>query len=614
MVRIVLPGIPAPSDRDARGRAAALGELSEGERTALLTDWILGFREGLEDALSPWSDWSAVPLGELLASPLGLRACALGLQRGVGATHHELRRSLPWREELRPPEAVEEEDADVWVGGVLRAPKYGAFLQDGPLLTFDSNHQSRWTPHEFLHRACGFFHRADMSRWECYLGARLAEALPVVHWYGFDLVARLDETRFERSEAAARPAARLEDARWLREPADSLRRRIELTGGHLQGGLAHAAIEFEAVSQERRTGRQVRIPHAFLNASSDATAYVVGHAERLSDREVSQVLEGVARPGEERWDSVASYQEHVESVMDRLLFEDIVLDLETARGPRSGRILWDALLRAAIGEGDRLEGSRREALQSLARRGLAGADLDWESALAELGEELDPDVIALGLASTGEFEAAAPEQVVDGLESVAPATLAWLQAHDETGETIQRFLTVDLWERAPLLRRMEGAMEASGDPTGAGVARIEALLAGSTGDDAVERLSEEASDGSHLVASRGFTALEGDWDALVHHAAIFGGGDLGEASPLPGLLVGRWLGEGALLPVPRAVLVGWRNLRDTPSTVRVFLESLERALEADPVPDGWPEEAEEWLGELLEAGAVGCFPTLGVSP
>ena len=52
MPRLALPGIPAPSGRDARGRAAALGELSQPELTELLTEWILGFRGGLEDAVS----------------------------------------------------------------------------------------------------------------------------------------------------------------------------------------------------------------------------------------------------------------------------------------------------------------------------------------------------------------------------------------------------------------------------------------------------------------------------------------------------------------------------------------------------------------------------------
>ncbi len=52
-------------------------------------------------------------------------------------------------------------------------------------------------------------------------------------------------------------------------------------------------------------------------------------------------------------------------------------------------------------------------------------------------------------------------------------------------------------------------------------------------------------------------------------------------------------------------------LEEEPGAVRVFLESLGRALSGDAVAEGWPEEAGEWLGELLEAGAVGCFPASG---
>ena len=608
MTRLVLPGLPAPSALDARGRSAALAELAPVERRDLLTEWVLGFREGLADSMIPWAEWSGVPIGELLASPLGLRACVLGLQRGVVATHHELRRGLPWREELLADDSVKDADADEWVGGVLRASKYGAFLQDGPLLTLDSNHQSRWTPHEFLHRACGFFHRSDMSRWECYLGARLAELLPVVHWYGFDQVARLDELRFDRGEAAANPSAPRGDARWLEESPEAVRRRMEQTGECLRSGLTHAAMEFAAVERERTTGRQVVVKHPFLNAASDATAYVVGHEARLMDSRVARVLESVPRLGEERWDTVVGYQGHVESVLDRLLFEDLVLDMEAVQGPRKGRILWDALLRKTLVEEDVPgEAFDPSALFAVARSGLEGEVIDLQSAWETLGQAVDEDVLALGLPLSAEVEGSAPEQLVEGLESNGPATFAWLQDHDETGEGLRVFLEETLWTRAPLLRRMERSLEQTGDPVGAGVARIEQLLSSAVGDDAVERLSDSPEHGGFLVASRAFTALEGDWLALVHHAQVFGGGELDPADALEGLLVGRWFGEGALLPVPHAVLAQWRGLVEESVPVEHFLAALENALEANPAPEGWPMDAGEWLGELLEAGAVGCF-------
>jgi len=329
------------------------------------------------------------------------------------------------------------------------------------------------------------------------------------------------------------------------------------------------------------------------------------------DPEVVRVLEGIPRLGEERWDCVASYQGHVESVMDRLLFDDLELDLAAVRWPRAGRILWDGLLRGALG-GDTqgMEASSAGGLMSTARRGLSGEDVDWGSSWNELADAVDADVLALGLPLAAEIGASAPEQVVEGLESAGPATLAWLQEHDDTGGVIQCFLHDSIWERAPLLRRMEAAMDASGAAIGAGVARIEHLLSSSVGDDAVERLSASAADDGHLAASRGFTALEGDWEAFVHHAAVFGGGDLQGTAALEGLLVGRWCGEGALVPVPLAVMRAWRGLRHEPATLSSFLEALRCALKSDPAPAGWPSDAEEWLSELLESGAVGCFPAL----
>ena len=51
-------------------------------------------------------------------------------------------------------------------------------------------HRRKWRPHELLHGAVGFFWREDASRFETYVGARLNELLPVVHWYGLDEIFR----------------------------------------------------------------------------------------------------------------------------------------------------------------------------------------------------------------------------------------------------------------------------------------------------------------------------------------------------------------------------------------------------------------------------------------
>src|SRR5690606_9174290 len=56
--------------------------------------------------------------------------------------------------------------------------------------TYDPNHRLKWRSHELLHRRVGFFWRPDLTRFEAYLGARLSELLPVVHWYGFDEIHR----------------------------------------------------------------------------------------------------------------------------------------------------------------------------------------------------------------------------------------------------------------------------------------------------------------------------------------------------------------------------------------------------------------------------------------
>ena len=133
------------------------------------------------------------PLDELWPTVYSARVCAMAVQEGHAFVHHERRIWTPLPPSLAPDATSANEgwvDGPVWQAGVLEIPKYfGAFL-DAPLAVYDPNHRHKWRAHELLHRRAGFSWAPDMTPFEAYLGARLSELLPIVHWYGLDEVGR----------------------------------------------------------------------------------------------------------------------------------------------------------------------------------------------------------------------------------------------------------------------------------------------------------------------------------------------------------------------------------------------------------------------------------------
>jgi hypothetical protein len=581
---MIFAALDAPAQTPRARREALLGasDAAIAERLVALVQGLRGFdHHAIAEAAS-------LPIGEVIASPFALRAVALGVEVGATTMHHELRLRPDWPAVFEVDE-VRDPDHGAWDRGVLKTGKYQGFLADEPFATFDPSHHSKWGPHELLHRAARFFHRADASRWEIYLGARLNELVPVVAWYGPEQVMRLDEREFDR-KAGARPA-RAADARWLTDDDDALRARALSCAPILRAGIEHFERELAAIDRELAHGMRVRAPHAFLDASSDATAYAVGHGARLEA--IGEALEALL-PEELYFRDVGAYRDFVEALFDRLLFAPITLDLARASSRRAGHRVWDFVHRAAhFGEdvGDLVGDARRDI--AAAERGEAIDVEAWRSRVAEL----EPRALLDG-------REPALEQLAQGIESFAPCTYA---RFDE--DALASLAASDaLRDRAPLARRM---MAGTDDPALRDLLVLEDAIATARRDDAIEHLfARELPDDLErgwIVRSDAFVRLAFEYDVVEVHAA-FSEGEHRELSRIPSTwLVGGSFDEVSVVPCPSAISALWDHLAESRRRPSDLVALLEREL-PDELPEGFPEDAEGWLRELLAAGAIGWTP------
>lgn len=168
---ITLPGLKSTSSINPSWRS--LLQLSNAELEEILRPWIAQCKTILcndEGILPTLSGLSGLPVEELAASPFGLRACLLGISKGVAALHEEIRSSSPWHPSLcAPPEVAEEADKYYdgrtwWENGKVVSSKYTGFMQDAPLLLYNPSLDSKWTPHEMLHRSLGFFYKKNLAK------------------------------------------------------------------------------------------------------------------------------------------------------------------------------------------------------------------------------------------------------------------------------------------------------------------------------------------------------------------------------------------------------------------------------------------------------------------
>ncbi len=498
-----LPALPARSiDALVRESDAGLGRLLAAHATSLRAT-----ARAHGPALAAFLN---LPLPEVLASPFGFRMCAMGAAVGASSVAHESRRALRWHRSI----AMGDGEPVGWQDGVLLAGKYQQFAADEPRSVYHPEQHAKWAPHELLHRACGYFFRADASRFEIYLGARLNEILPVATWYGIEHCLRLDETAafdrgvLDRNEASG-------PIFWLEADRGALLERAIAMAPLFRAGLLHAQRELDACARDARSGEVsvVRHEHAFLDAASDALGYVATHTERLRAPSVARVHAHLSR---QRDRSIARYHARVERALHTLLFSTLPIDLRAARAKAERARAWDRALRLAYQRPDASDASLRALLH---------------------GEDTGPPSVRL------DGEDHDRPQLDQGLRATLPHT------HAAVARLTARLLTSPHYvARAPLGERVARMLEDGGEGASADLARLESALAvARRADDRVEILEdlEHASSGpsrrrSRVVQSRAFSVLRFETNPI----ARLGGELIGGPSAA---LVGRFRGETVLI-------------------------------------------------------------------
>ena len=635
MATIELPGLRAPADRHGpqQRRAWLIQALNDGQARAALVDacvaLCVGQRAALDAALPALAASHRVDPGELVASPFGLRACALGIAVGASVSHIERRRVAFWRAELRPlanaddPQAsldagVADPDNGCWRDGVLLQGRYQDFALEAPHASFDPNNSARWTPHELLHRAVGFAYRPDASRFWIAIGARLAELLPVVHWYGPDQMARLDGAIFDRQSDATQVEARMADVAWWQAAATpnglaALRDQIEASVDWLGRGARHLEAELAACREALACGRwrslrgDPAIVDGELDAATDAQAYALAHHRRLRDPIVEAALLAHTQEGVERFSDLAAFADHVERCFDALIFGTIELVPTEVERRRRARAKWDAALLAAV-----------------------------------TGEPWAGD-------DYGDGDGDADDSAIDdwplraGLDQTVPELIAWLRRQDPGGAILRALAReMSAGRRGPFWMRLQAALEivAPDDEVARALAAAALCVAGTTEiDDQIECLAEpldseedDQSDGQALdddddddddddldderiwiVRSAAFQALTATCDvfalreALVQDDPRLAGPTIRAAISAASRhwLVGRNREGVVVVPCPRGVIALWGALGAGALEVDACFAELDEALQDDAAALGL--DAAGWLDELRLARAIGLL-------
>lgn len=379
---------------------------------------------------------------ELAASPVAQRVAHLGAAAGLDFVHHELRVEPRYPLDLGPELTVSDagQTDPVWAGGHLEQPKYFSGFLESPRCRYVPGHRLEWRTHEVAHRLAGFFWRADMSRFELYLGARLSELFPVVHWYGLDDVGRPRcephrehaATRIHCGACEAAALARLEGS--AAQPSPTRAR------SSARFALEHWRRECAAIEREIETGELHASPWGHLDGSSDAIGYLRGHWNRTTAWSFGAWVERFGGRGSviEHRSDVREQLEHISRLMADALGGAPADDPETRQRRRARRRLADLGYRIAValedpGLDDLSETALMEALDraaeldaSLARG--EGVDVDLQSEVeGTLRFAARQNDGAVSLFALGEAEPGHPaglEQLAAGLVSSLPATFS----------------------------------------------------------------------------------------------------------------------------------------------------------------------------------------------
>ena len=134
-----------------------------------------------------------------------------------------------------------------------------------------------------------------MTRFEAYIGTRLSELLPVVHWYGLDEIYRrrcAEHVGQVLYREFCPECERLAQKSWQIDAATE-----SIAEAFLSTSIQHFAREIAAIDEEIRAGHMVPIRGGQLDSSSDAIGYVRGHWARLNDQWTAECMLQCYQPG-----------------------------------------------------------------------------------------------------------------------------------------------------------------------------------------------------------------------------------------------------------------------------------------------------------------------------
>lgn len=314
----------------------------------ILVDAVAGeMSAGARPGLVELAEGMGVPPQDCLGTVFSARATLMAAARGRAFYYHELRGRIPMPPQMHPEvEVWEEGTVPVWKDGVLMEPKYFSFRQDAPFAAFNPVHRRKWRPHELLHGAVGFFWKPDATRFETYVGARLNELLPVVHWYGLDEIFRPRCDRHRGQLLYREWCGDCEDAvrpYWEVEPVDR-----EAAIRFVRNAQEHFAREMETCRREIETREVHETPLGRLNASTDAVGYLLGHWPRMSSWSFRTWAEFFLRDGVDYFSDLAEYADRVEACCTKLVGGPVVTTYERFETLRQRRVLQDLGYRALI--------------------------------------------------------------------------------------------------------------------------------------------------------------------------------------------------------------------------------------------------------------------------
>ncbi|EGG24187.1 hypothetical protein DFA_06334 [Cavenderia fasciculata] len=351
-----------------------------------------------------------VPVGEVNASPFTLRAMALAMNSGVSFTHHESRRVMSPNEDYehlkrkdRVAKIQEQQDQDNqqkqkqslnsnsnkkkqilskeasgdqelvkrmeeeerifkeymeqssrWVDGELEMPQYASFHQEDQFASYNPAHIDKWTPHEAIHRWCRFYWREDMTKWDMYIGCKLNEIIPVLHWHSLDEILRNSNWTTEQDERTLLRSAR-QTARLLQGAIGYFNSELDIIEREIFKGLNTLLEKQQQIdnneNNKSNNNNNIKLPEHVkdwkeLNSVTDTMIYVQSHYPRITTDPFNLVMEAL-KSGRDYIASIKGYRAFIEERWDDLLFKTVTVDTAAALNERDNRAKIDLLMREA---------------------------------------------------------------------------------------------------------------------------------------------------------------------------------------------------------------------------------------------------------------------------